>query len=281
MKKPVKKIAVIHDICGVGKAALTNVIPVLSTLGVEVCPIPTMVLSTHTGGFGNPKIVKLKRYVEDAFEHYKGSNIGFEGIFIGYLGTIDNIKETYEVIKEVNKDTTLVFFDPIFGDHGNYYSNFNENYSEKLKNLLKYSDVITPNFTEACILANEKITEYVSEEQLLNISRKLFNFGCKNIIITSVPVKDKSKIATSIYLGRTDSIDIIISEKLKKSYPGTGDIFTSVLIGKYLKGISLLDSVKDSCKFVERCIRESSKHDYDTKEGVLLESSLKYLNDLK
>ncbi|MBW6410587.1 pyridoxamine kinase [Clostridium weizhouense] len=281
MKKPIKRVAAIHDICGFGKAALTNIIPVLSTLGVEVCPIPTMVLSTHTGGFGDPKIVKLKGYVADTFEHYKEFNIDFEGIFVGYLGTIDNIKETYEFIKGANKDTTLVCFDPIFGDYGNYYSNFNENYSEQLKKLLKYSDIITPNFTEACILADEKISEYVSEEQLLNISRKLFDFGCKNIIITSVPVKDKNKIATSIYLGRNDSINIIISNKLKKSYPGTGDIFTSVLIGKYLNGISLLDSVKDSCEFVERCIRESSKHDYDTKEGVLLESSLKYLNDLK
>ena len=60
MKKPIKRVAAIHDLCGVGKAALTNVIPVLSMLEIEVCPIPTMILSTHTGGFNIPSIVKLE-----------------------------------------------------------------------------------------------------------------------------------------------------------------------------------------------------------------------------
>ena len=48
-----KRVLLIHDLCSVGKAAMMNMIPVLSVMGMEVCPLPTMLLSTHTGGFGN------------------------------------------------------------------------------------------------------------------------------------------------------------------------------------------------------------------------------------
>ena len=52
--RPVKKIALLHDICGVGKAAMMNMTPILSMMGIEACPIPTVLLSTHTGGYGTP-----------------------------------------------------------------------------------------------------------------------------------------------------------------------------------------------------------------------------------
>ena len=57
--KPVKKVALLHDLCGVGKAAMTNMLPVLSVMGIEACPIPTMLLSTHTGGYGKPAVARI------------------------------------------------------------------------------------------------------------------------------------------------------------------------------------------------------------------------------
>lgn len=277
MKKPIKRIATVHDLCGIGKASLTNIIPVLSTLGMEVCPIPTIILSTHTGGFGIPKIINLKGYISDAFKHYSEIKIDFEGIFIGYLGSINNIKAILNFFETQYTKNALVVLDPIFGDNGNYYSNFDSSYSDELKKLIRYSKIITPNFTEACILADEEIPLQVSEEKLLYISRKLYKLGCESVIITSVPLNENNKIGTSIYDGLTDSIYINRSTKLEKSYPGTGDIFTSVLIGRQLQGMSLIQSVKDSCRFVERCISKSIEYDYPTKEGVLLEFNLKYL----
>lgn len=278
MKKPVNRVATIHDLCGIGKAALTNIIPVLSKLGIEVCPIPTIILSTHTGGFGKPKIIDLKGYINDAFEHYSQIKIDFEGIFIGYLGSINNVKTVLNLLETLYKKDTFIVLDPICGDNGDYYSNFDSSYSDELKKLIKYSRIITPNFTEACILAREEIPVKVSQDQLLKISRKLCGLGCENIIITSVPLCENNKIGTSVYNGATDSIYINISTKLEKSYPGTGDIFTSVLIGRQLQGMPLIQSVKDSCEFVERCILKSSEYNYPTKEGVLLEANLEYLN---
>lgn len=271
MKKPIKRVAAIHDLCGIGKAALTNVIPVLSALGIEVCPIPTMILSTHTGGFGTPSIIKLDGYISKAMNHYKNLNINFAGIFIGYLGSNENIEDTIKSLELIKKDNSLIVFDPIFADNGSYYSNFDKSYSDNLRNIIKYANIITPNFTEACILAGEKIRSKVSKEELTIICQKLNKNDCNDIIITSVPLEDKSKIGIAIYNGKHDLMELIIRNKLEKSYPGTGDIFTSTLIGLILNSFTLRESVEKACVFIERCIIESSKYEYSIKEGVLLE----------
>lgn len=279
MNKPIKRAAVIHDLCGVGKAALTNVIPVLATMGIEACPIPTIILSTHTGGFNKPAVVKLEGYISQAVKHYKEEEIDFEGIFIGYLGSIENINETLILLEAVNKENSMIVFDPIFGDNGHFYRNFDKSYSDNLKELAKYAHVMTPNFTEACILAEEEIIDEMDEDKLLRLSRELYGLGCENIIITSVPLKDKNKIGTSIYNGKKDLIHLIICDRLEKSYPGTGDIFTSVLTGNLLNGFDFKESTKKACAFVEKAIKISSQYKYPTKEGVLLEKALKSLND--
>ena len=44
----VKKVAAIHDLSGMGRVSLTVVIPILSSMGFQVCPLPTAILSNHT-----------------------------------------------------------------------------------------------------------------------------------------------------------------------------------------------------------------------------------------
>ena len=44
-----KKLAVLNDMAGYGRCALTAAIPVISALGVQCCPVVTAVLSSHAG----------------------------------------------------------------------------------------------------------------------------------------------------------------------------------------------------------------------------------------
>ena len=37
----VKKVVAVHDLSGVGRVSLTVVIPILSSMGFQVCPLPT------------------------------------------------------------------------------------------------------------------------------------------------------------------------------------------------------------------------------------------------
>lgn len=92
-RKPVTRVAVIHDLCGVGKAAMTNILPVLSVMGIEACPLPTMVLSAHTGGYGKPVMRALPAFVGRSAEHLWENGIRFDDIFVGYLGNISMLEE--------------------------------------------------------------------------------------------------------------------------------------------------------------------------------------------
>ena len=49
-----KKVLCIHDLSGVGRCRLAVILPVLSVMGCQPVALPTVVLSTHTGGLGTP-----------------------------------------------------------------------------------------------------------------------------------------------------------------------------------------------------------------------------------
>ena len=46
--------AAVHDLSGLGRCSLSVILPAMSVMGVQVCPLPTAVLSTHTGGLRAP-----------------------------------------------------------------------------------------------------------------------------------------------------------------------------------------------------------------------------------
>ncbi|MBP1888814.1 pyridoxine kinase [Clostridium moniliforme] len=270
MKKPIKRALVIHSLCSVGKASLTNIIPIMSIKGIEVCPIPSVILSTHTGGFTNISKLDSKDFIEKGINSLFSNEIKFDLFFIGYLGDITKVGEIINFLKE--RENKLVILDTIFGDNGKLYSGFDLKYVEKIRELLKFSYVITPNFTEALYLTGrEGQYNSFSYDDIKDIAYDLRKLGAKNIVITSVPCKDN---LIEIAVLDENGFNIIYHEKLEKSYPGTGDIFAAVMSAEILNGNSIKDSVKKGSDFVKGCIEYSMKYDYSTKEGVLLEKQL-------
>lgn len=187
-KKPIQRAAILHDLCTVGKAAMTNILPVLSVLGVEACPVPTMVLSTHTGGYGKPAIYPLSGFAGDCGKHLKSQGFSFDAVFVGYLGNKKNVREAYTFLEDFSGGPVL--FDPIMADHGKFYSNFDESYNELLKGLIPRCTLMTPNYTESCLLTGEAYEESCGKEKFLRITEKLKNLNCKNAVLTSIPLED-------------------------------------------------------------------------------------------
>ena len=81
-----KKVLCIHDLSGVGRCSLAVILPVLSVMGIQPVALPTVVLSTHTGGFGTPARLDGCAYGEAALEHYRELGLSFDCIYTGYLG---------------------------------------------------------------------------------------------------------------------------------------------------------------------------------------------------
>ena len=81
-----KKVLCIHDLSGVGRCSLAVILPVLSVMGVQPVALPTVVLSTLTGGFGTPAWLDGCDYGMAALEHYRELGLEFDCIYTGYLG---------------------------------------------------------------------------------------------------------------------------------------------------------------------------------------------------
>ena len=70
--------------CGAVQPAVT--LPVLSVMGIQPVALPTVVLSTHTGGLGTPARLDGAACRWPLWKHYHALGLEFECIYTGYLG---------------------------------------------------------------------------------------------------------------------------------------------------------------------------------------------------
>lgn len=279
MRRISPRVAAIHDLSGFGRVSLTMVIPILSTMGVQVCPLPTAVLSTHTGGFSDYKFIDLTEHMEEYIQHWQSIGLEFDCIYTGYLGSPRQIEIMSQFIREFKLEEQLVVIDPVLGDNGRLYQEFDMGMAEKMRKFIGLADVITPNLTEASFLLGKSYSEKVAEAEIKSWLTALADMGPDTVIITGVPDFDSDKETYVIAYNRADGR----YWKVKCSYipahfPGTGDGFTSVVVGSLLRGDSLPIALDRAVQFILAAIRASYGYQYPLREGVLLERVLGNLN---
>lgn len=282
MSKLIKKVAAIHDLSGFGRASLTTVIPILSTMGIQVCPVPTAILSTHTSNFTGYSFVDLTDYMEEHIAHWKELNLEFDCIYSGFLGSPRQIKIVSDFVDHFGHRDNLVVVDPVMGDNGSLYGTMGEEMVIEMRKLVSKADIITPNFTEAAFLLGEEYKETTTEEEVKNWLVRISEMGPKIVIITSVPDEKINKFERNMsviaYNKEEDVFWKVSCKYIPVSYPGTGDAYTSVLIGSLLQGDSLPVAIDRAMQFVTQCIKASYGFKYPSREGVLLERNLNLLN---
>ena len=92
MKNPIPRVAAVHDLSGYGRSSLTIILPVLSAMGINVCPLPTAVLSTQTDGFEDYVFHDLTEVMEQTVNHWKTLPLEFDSIYSGFLGSVKQIR---------------------------------------------------------------------------------------------------------------------------------------------------------------------------------------------
>lgn len=281
MENIVKKVAAIHDLSGFGRSSLTSIIPILSSMKVQVCPVPTAVLSSHTGGFEGYSFLDLTDYMEQHIAHWKSLNIEFDCIYSGFLGSPKQMKIVADFIDFFGHKNNLTVVDPVLGDNGKLYGTMNNEMVEEMKKLISKADIITPNFTEVTFLLNKPYKKEISESEVKEWLIELANMGPKIVIATSVPDENSHKAdrKTNViaYDKENDVFWKVSCKYIPASYPGTGDAYTSVVIGSLLQGDSLPIAIERGVQFITQCILASYGFKYPNREGVLLERMLDVL----
>ena len=156
MQKPVepKKILCIHDLSGVGRCSLAVILPVLSVMGFQPVALPTVVLSTHTGGLGTPARLDGSAYGMAALEHYQTLGLQFDCIYTGYLGGEAQVALAEKAFALWPAAYKVV--DPVMGDNGKAYSTVTPALVERIRSLCRAADLILPNYTEAQLLLQQQ-----------------------------------------------------------------------------------------------------------------------------
>lgn len=274
----VKKIAAVHDLSGMGRVSLTVVIPVLSSMGFQVCPLPTAVLSNHTQ-YPDFTFLDLTDEMPKIISEWKKLNVQFDAFYTGYLGSPRQIQIVSDFIDDFRHPDSLVVADPVLGDNGKLYANFDERMIIEMRRLIRKADVITPNLTELFYLLDEPYKQDNTDEELKRYLRLLSDQGPQIVIITSVPVKgDNNKTSVYAYNRVGDRYWKIVCPYLPAHYPGTGDTFTSVITGALMQGDSLPIALDRATQFILQGIRATFGYEYDNREGILLEKVLHNLD---
>ena len=268
-----KKVAAIHDLSGIGKCSLTVAIPILSALKVQCCPFPTAILSSQTG-FSEYSFLDLTNEMNKYKKVWRNLNIHFDCIYSGFLGSKDQVSIVSKFIDD-NKDS-LVVVDPVMGDDGSLYPIFDNEMCNKVRSLVQKCDIVTPNLTEALILIDEDLKpNNFKKSNLIRIAKQVSNLGPRKVVITGIKIKDK--IYNLSFDKDSNETYFTCSPFNNISYSGTGDIFTSILVGMILNGHSLKDSVVKANNFISNVISYTSQFDTDRNEGVMFEM---FLNEL-
>ena len=280
----VPRLAMINDIAGFGRCSTTVSLPVISVMKVQVCPVPTSVLSNHLG-FPLCHFDDYTSHMRDYIKVWGELGLTFDGLYCGFLGNeeqIDIVREFVEMFRP-----PLFLLDPVMGDHGRAYSSITETHVQKMKELLPLADIITPNITEACLLTGtpwkdgewtmqelsglcERLADICQQESVSSGEASVGTVSSESIVITGIRQGDS--LVNFLW---DDGVYTTVSTPIAgASRPGTGDIFASILAADAVRGETLLTSVQKAANFVGLCITGSEKAGTPVQEGVVFEKYL-------
>ncbi|ACH93695.1 PfkB family carbohydrate kinase [Borrelia duttonii] len=260
-----KRVLAMHDISTIGKASLTICIPVISSFNIQVCPLVTAVLSATTN-YKEFEIIDLTNKLKKFILSWKNQNENFDIFYSGFLGN----NKQHKIIEQILKlfKFKKIIIDPVFADNNMLYPTFDYKIVSGFREIIKHADIITPNITELKMLAKtEKIR---NKDEIIKATSNLEIKG--TIIVTSIE-KD-NLIGTAAYNTKTKEYSEFFLEKLEQNFSGTGDLFTSLLIG-YLETYEIEYALKQATKVTHSIIKHSTLNNNSTKKDIQIEFFLK------
>lgn len=265
-------VAAIHDLSGFGRCSLTIVMPVLSAMGIQCCPLPTAYLSTHTGGFSGNTFVDLTDAMAAAMDHWRSLGLRFSAVYTGFMGNSRQMALSAAFIRDVRSPSTLAVVDPVMGDHGKLYRTYTPEMCRAMTQLAEEADVIVPNFTEAAHLLDRPYTD-VAAAAPEDTVRRLSRDGRRSVVLTGVSLRP-GQIGAACFDRRDGSVSLVQTVFVGRAFHGTGDLFASVLTGALVRGDSLEGAARQAAEFVRLCAQRTAPQDLPAREGIDFEPLL-------
>lgn len=269
-----KRILTVQDISCLGKCSVTIALPVISALGTECVILPTALLSNHTL-FRSFTSLDLSNQIGPITEKWVDEGVEFDGIYTGYLGSIEQIDMVKKLFDTFGRDG-IIFVDPVMADNGKLYPAFDMEYARRNTELCSCADIIVPNITEACIMTGSEYREEYDEIYVKDLLAKLVKLGAKITVLTGVSLSE-GRTGIMGYDRDKDEFYTYQNEKVGAMFHGTGDLFSSTAVGEIMKGMDWKDAMRIAADYTSHTISETLKNPKKAWYGVDFETTLKDL----
>ena len=183
------------------------------------------------------------------------------------------------ILKYFRNDKSVILIDPVMGDNGILYKTYTREMCDKMKELVEYANIITPNLTELCtILGVDFGNGKFSIDELHDMCQELSEKGPEHIVVTGIPFH-KKQIMNYIY-SKGEDPQIVMVDRIGEDRSGTGDVISSVIAGMYMNGHTFYDSVRKAAEFASKCIKYCEENQVPTHWGLCFEMYMKDLMEV-
>ena len=269
------KVIVANDLVGLGKVALTSSLPIMSACQTEVLPLPTVLLSSHTGDFNNIYVRDLTDDLKGFCKQWEHLDFKVDGLVSGYFKSEEELK----LVGQLARDKEIpLFVDPIMADNGRLYQGFDRHYVEAMKDFCQQADVIIPNLTEAALLTDTPYLEAGSYDKVTveKLLRDLTKLGPRKVIVTGISF-EAEKMGLAYFDKETNETVFRMQKRYGNHFYGSGDLLTAILSAGYFYNLDLLKVCDLALDVMDRVLSSTLSDGRPLKYGLCYEPHIGYL----
>ena len=268
------KILIVSDMCGYGKVAAAAQMPIFSYMGHDVFTLPTMLIS-NAFPYGKYAIMESTDYISEALQKWKELGFSFDAITTGFMASERQAQIVAAYCSDQASRGTAIYVDPVMGDYGKLYGGADEGTIRCMREMLGVAHLCFPNYTEACLLTNMPYKEEgISREGAIELVNKVRRIGSLSVIITSCIVEGQHAVVG--YNHFSGKHFLLPYEEIPVQFPGTGDIFSSIIVGRLQDGEKLEVATQSAMDTLHSWI-DQNKDNQDINRGIPIE---RHLNEL-
>jgi len=211
----------------------------------------------------------LTKELWGTIEQYDTLSLKFEAVYAGFLNSAEQIDCVTEAAARLKSEDGVTLIDPVMGDNGIVYETYTDKLCSRMRELCEIADIITPNATEAAILLDKppNAIPHSADEACEWMEALNKAFGA-DVVLTGLDY-EPGRIGSGCMCG--GKCEIFLHRRINSFYPGTGDIFDSVLLGQLLNGNTLKSASVTAGEFVSDCIAYTSSQNTAPAYGVMFE----------
>ena len=261
-------ILLIGDIVGYGNLGMSVMTPILSHLGYEIFRLPSSLVSNNFS-YGKFAVMDTTDYMRRSIDIWEEQGFSVDAVCTGYLVSKEQTQMVKDYCQKLKTRGTFIFVDPIMADDGKLYNGATVETVAYMRSVCRVADVIVPNVTEAKFLADKYLDrQNLTSEEAADLLMTLQRMSGNSVIISSMLMEGQT--CTMLYDKGSGRKIVLPYRQVAAQFSGTGDVFSSVTIGHYLKGNTLEDSVLKAMNFVAHVI-EANRNYLKPDNGIPIE----------